>query len=49
MDFCLIAKNIGNNLSNKYSQKLLDNAKKSMTDATRTALKSNSKNSRSYR
>ena len=33
------AKNIGKSLSNKYSQKILDSAKKSTTDATITALK----------
>ena len=31
------AKNIGKSLSNKYSQKLLDSAKKSTTDAIKTA------------
>ena len=29
--------NIGNNISNKYSQKLVDTAKKSTTDAIKTA------------
>ena len=33
------AKNIGNSLSNEYSQKLLDSAKKSTTDAIKTASK----------
>ena len=33
------AKNIGKNLSNKYGQKLLDRAKKSTTDAIKTASK----------
>ena len=33
------AKNIGKNLSNKYGQKLLDSAKKSATDAIKTASK----------
>ena len=33
------AKNIGKNLSNKYSQNLLDRAKKSTIDAIKTALK----------
>ena len=37
MDFCLLQKNIGKNLSNKYSQKIFDTAKKSATDAIRTA------------
>ena len=41
-------KKINKNLSGKYSQKLLDHAKKSATDAFKTASKkkSNSKNSR---
>ena len=33
------AKNIGKNLSNKYGQKLVDSAKKSATDALKTASK----------
>ena len=33
------AKNIGKSLSNKYGQKLLDSAKKSTTDAIKTASK----------
>ena len=33
------AKNIGRNISNKYGQKLLDCAKKSTTDAIKTASK----------
>ena len=37
MDFCLLQKNIGKNLSNKYSQKIIDTAKKSATDAIKTA------------
>ena len=37
--FLSFAKNIGTHLSNKYSQKLLDTAKKSTTDAIKTALK----------
>ena len=37
--FLSFAKNIGKNLSNKYSQKLLDKAKKSTADATKTASK----------
>ena len=43
------AKNMGKNLSNKYSQKRLDGAKKSGTDAIKTASKkkNNSRNSRS--
>ena len=37
--FFSFAKNIGKSLSSKYGQKLLDNAKKSTTDATKTASK----------
>ena len=37
--FVSFAKNLGKNLSNKYSQKLLDTAKKSTTDAIKTASK----------
>ena len=33
------SKNIGKNLSNKYSQKLIDTAKNSTTDAIKTASK----------
>ena len=33
------AKNMGRNLSDKYGQKLLDSAKKSTTDAIKTASK----------
>ena len=33
------AKNIGKSLSNKYSQKLLDSAKKSTTDVIKTSSK----------
>ena len=39
MDFCLLLKNMGKNLRNKYSQKLLDTAKKSTTDAIKTGSK----------
>ena len=35
--FLSFAKNIGKSLSNKYDQKLLDSAKKSTTDAIKTA------------
>ena len=46
--FLSFAKNMDKNLSNKYSQKLFDTAKKSTIDAIKTASKkSNSKNSRS--
>ena len=31
--FLSFAKNVGKNISNKYSQKLVDSAKKSATDA----------------
>ena len=37
--FLSFAKNIDKNLSNKYSQKLLNSAKKSTTDAMKTASK----------
>ena len=36
MDFCLLLKNMDKNLSNKYSQKLLDSATKSTTDEIKT-------------
>ena len=38
-EFLSFAKNMGTHLSNKYSQKLLDSAKKSSTDAIKTAWK----------
>ena len=37
--FLSFAKNMGKNLSSKYGQKLLDSAKKSTTDAIKTASK----------
>ena len=37
--FLSFAKSMGKNLSNKYGQKLLDNAKKSTRDAIKTASK----------
>ena len=37
--FVSFAKNIDKNLSNKYSQKLLDSTEKSTADATKTASK----------
>ena len=37
--FLSFAENIGKNLSNKYCQKLIDAAKKSTTDAIKTASK----------
>ena len=37
--FLSFAKNMGKSLSNKYSQKLLDSAKKSTADAIKTASK----------
>ena len=39
MDFCLLLKNMGKTLSNKYGQKLLDSAKKLTTDAIKATLK----------
>ena len=36
---CLFSKNMGKNLSNRYSQKLLVSAKKSGVDAIKTASK----------
>ena len=36
MDVCLLLKNMGKNLRNKYSKKPLDTAKKSTTDAIKT-------------
>ena len=48
MDNCLLLKTLSKNLSNTYSQKLLDTAKKSTTDAIKKCFKeSNLKNSRS--
>ena len=38
-EFLSFDKNIGKNLSNKYGQKLVDSAKKSETDALKTASK----------
>ena len=38
-EFLSFAKNMGKSLSNKYGQKLLDSAKKSTTDAIKTASK----------
>ena len=37
--FLPFAKNMSKNLNNKYSQKLIDTAKKSTTDASKTASK----------
>ena len=37
--FLSFAKKIGKNISNKYSQKLVDSAKKSVTNAVKTASK----------
>ena len=37
--FLSFAKNMGKGLSNKYGQRLLDNAKKSTTDAIKTESK----------
>ena len=45
-----MVKNISKNLSSKYDQKLLDHAKKVVTNALKTSSKkSHSKNSRSNR
>ena len=38
-EFSSFTKNIGKNLSNKYSQKILDSPKKSTTDAIKTVSK----------
>ena len=43
MDFCLLQKTWVKNLSSKYGQKPLDSAKKSTTDAIKTASKKQSK------
>ena len=45
--FLSFAKKMSKHLSNKYSQKLFDSAKKSTVDAMNCFKKSNSKNSRS--
>ena len=45
--FLSFGKNLGNNLSSKYGQKLLDSAKKSTIDAIKTASKREIQNSRS--
>ena len=48
--FLLFIKNMGTHLSNKHSQKLIDTAKKSATDAVKTASKrAIQKNSQSNR
>ena len=39
MDFCLLQKNMGTQLSRKYGQKPLDSANKSATDAIKNASK----------
>ena len=39
MDFCLLLKIWGENLSSKYSQKILDHAKKSAINALKTSSK----------
>ena len=39
MDFYLFLKNVAKNIISKYSQKLVDIAKKSATDALKTASK----------
>ena len=45
--FLSFAKIIGKNISSNYSQKLVDSAKKSVTDAIKNASKRQLKNSRS--
>ena len=45
--FLSFAKNMGKSLSNKYGQKLFNSAKKSTTDAIKTASKPAIQNSRS--
>ena len=48
--FMSFAKNIGKNLSNKYSEKLIDTTKRSATDAIKKSITtSNSKNRRGNR
>ena len=39
MDCCLLLRNMGKSVSNKYGQKLLDSAKKSTRDAIKVASK----------
>ena len=39
MNFLSFAKNMDKSVSNKYGQKLLDSAKKSLTDPIKTASK----------
>ena len=39
MDFCVLQKNMGTQLSSKFGQKLLDSAKKSTKDGIKTASK----------
>ena len=48
MEFCVLFRKIGKNLSNKYIQKALDTAKKSKTDAIEIVLKKK-KNSKIFR
>ena len=48
--FMSFAKNIGKNLSNKYSEKFIDTTKRSATDAIKKSITtSNSKNRRGNR
>ena len=44
----VFAKNIGKNVSGKYSKKLTDHAKNSATDAVKLHKKWDSRNSRKY-
>ena len=43
MEFCVLFRKIGKNLSNKYIQKALDTAKKSKTDAIEIVSKKKNK------
>ena len=43
MEFCVLFRKIGKNLSNKYIQKALDTAKKSKTDAKKIVKKKKKK------
>ena len=48
MEFCVLFRKIGKNLSSKYIQKALDTAKKSKTDAIEIVSKKK-KNSKNFR
>ena len=49
MNFLSFAKNMGKHLSNKYSQKFLDTAKKSTTDAIKLLQKEQFKKQQKHR